>query len=135
MGLLPNFTVRLAEEGDAPSIEELIAEIFRRGDLPHKEGDIYLIAERGTLPVGFCHFRFREKSCFIAGLGVRSQYRNKGIGTMLLAEALRMTDAARISTTVLRMRAANTASSLYSRFGFFERKSGETLVLERKKPS
>ena len=95
--------------------------------------DRYIIAERNGLPVGFCHYRFRGKNCYIAGLGVLSQYRNHGYGSQLLAEVLLDADENGLETTYLKVRALNTAAKLYMHFGFFEKRMGDVLLLVRKR--
>lgn len=100
-------------------------------------GDIFFLAERGGIPVGFCHLRLRKKNkaCYIAGLGVLAHYREHGVGSQLMAQALYFADTHGVQTTYLKVRALNTASKLYLDFGFFERRSDETLTLVRKRPS
>jgi ribosomal protein S18 acetylase RimI-like enzyme len=100
-----------------------------------KEGDVMLVAEYNGKPAGFCHFRIKGKKCYIAGLGVLPEFRNIGIGSLLFQSALDEIDAAGVQETVLKVRALNPASNLYVKFGFFERVAGETLLLERKRPS
>ena len=96
-------------------------------------GDMFLLAEKGGIPVGFCHYRIREKSCYIAGLGVLAQYREHGAGSRLMSEALYRIDRKGVQVTYLKVRAINHAAKLYVNFGFFEKKSGETLLLVRKR--
>jgi len=93
------------------------------------------VAEKSGVIVGFCHYRLREKTCYIAGLGVLPQYREHGIGSLLLSEALYRADKAGVQTTYLKVRSLNQAAKLYASLGFFERRWGETLVLVRKRPS
>lgn len=131
------FSVRKAKKADLPIIEEMFSLLFPNAKFRKLDDDIYLIAEKDgqQIAVGFCHFRMRERSCYIAGLGVLPQYREHGIGTMLMSEALRRADKKGVETTTLKVRALNHASSLYLQFGFFEKISGDTLTLVRKRPS
>jgi len=117
------------------TIEEMAAVLFPNSHFRNLPGDSYLLAERNGLSVGFCHYRIREKICYIAGLGVLAQYREHGVGSQLLAEALYNADRKGVQKTYLKVRAINHAAKLYAHFGFFEKKAGDTLVLVRKKPS
>ena len=126
-------TVRRARSSDMPAIHELISLLFQNSRSRHLPSDRYIIAERNGLPVGFCHYRFRGKNCYIAGLGVLSQYRNHGYGSQLLAEVLLDADENGLETTYLKVRALNTAAKLYMHFGFFEKRMGDVLLLVRKR--
>ena len=127
------FVVRKAKVSDMPMIEEMAAMLFPNSRMRALPGDTFLIAEKGGIPVGFCHYRIREKSCYIAGLGVLAQYREHGAGSRLISEALYRIDRKGVQVTYLKVRAINHAAKLYVNFGFFEKKSGETLLLVRKR--
>ncbi len=129
------FSVRKARKPDMKPIMEMVSLLFPDGAARHLPSDRYLLAERSGVPVGFCHFRLREKKCYIAGLGVLPQYRNHGVGSQLMAEALYYADRHGIQTTYLKVRALNSAASLYLQYGFFEKRSGDVLLLVRKRPS
>jgi len=131
------FQIRRARKSDMQVLLQLIAAIFPSARRRTKPGDIFLLAERGSVPVGFCHMRLDEekKRCYIAGLGVLAHYREHGIGRRLMYEAVLFADKMGVETTTLKVRALNTASKLYLDFGFFERRAGDTLTLVRKKPS
>jgi ribosomal protein S18 acetylase RimI-like enzyme len=100
--------------------------------LPH---DVFFIAERIGVPIGFCHLRMRDRRCYIAGLGVLAHYRAHGVGTTLMQHALYYADRHGAQSAYLKVRALNTASKLYLSLGFFEKRIGETLLLVRKRPS
>ena len=127
------FEVRKAKVSDMPMIEEMAAMLFPNSRMRALPGDMFLLAEKGGIPVGFCHYRIREKSCYIAGLGVLAQYREHGAGSRLMSEALYRIDRKGVQVTYLKVRAINHAAKLYVNFGFFEKKSGETLLLVRKR--
>jgi [ribosomal protein S18]-alanine N-acetyltransferase len=97
--------------------------------------DNFLVAEKEGVLIGFCHFRLRGKTCFIAGLGVLPQYREHGVGSQLMAEALYRADTEGAQTTYLKVRSLNQAAKLYASFGFFEKQYGDTLTLVRKRMS
>ena len=130
-----SFTIRKARLSDMPAIEEMASLLFPNSRLLDKPGDVYLVAEKGGIIVGFCHYRLREKekTAYISGLGVLSHYREHGVGSQLMAEALYRIDKKGIQTTILKVRALNHAAKLYLDFGFFERNWGDTLVLVRKR--
>lgn len=130
-----NFSVRKADRKDKKAILDMIGLLFPNAHNRHLPLDRYLVAERGGLPVGFCHYRIRGNVCYIAGLGVLAQYREHGVGSHLMAEALFDADRKGVQTTCLKVRALNSAAKLYLQFGFFEKRTGETLLLVRKRPS
>ncbi|MCX6772588.1 MAG: GNAT family N-acetyltransferase [Candidatus Micrarchaeota archaeon] len=127
--------VRKADATDLQSIQEIAALLFPNSRSRFLPDDKYAVAERNGILIGFCHYRFREKTCFVAGLGVLAQYRNHGVGGQLLAEALFDADSNGIETTLLKVRPLNTAAKLYHQMGFFEKRSGAALTLVRKRPS
>ena len=131
----PSFSVRRARKADLPAIREMIATLFPNARSRYLSGDRYLVAERGGVPIGFCHYRMRGKICYIAGLGVLAHYREHGVGSHLMAEALFDADKKGVQTTYLKVRALNSAAKLYINFGFFEKRMGETLLLVRRRPS
>jgi len=127
--------VRKAKAADMGAIWEMVAVLFPNARFRDLPSDRYLLAERSGLPVGFCHYRIRDKVCYISGLGVLAHYREHGVGSMLMAEALYDADRRGVQTTLLKVRALNHASKLYHDLGFVERKYGDTLTLVRKRPS
>ena len=127
--------VRKAKKPDMPAVEALVELLFPDVNVRNMEDDSYLIAEKNSMPAGFCHFRIRGKTCYIVGLGVLPEYRKHGIGSMLMADVLRIADRKGMLTAMLKVRALNTAANLYARFGFFEKRSGDVLLLVRKRPS
>ena len=129
----PSFTVRKARKADLQAIREMIAALFPNSRSRQLPGDRYLVADKSGVPIGFCHYRIREKVCYIAGLGVLAHYREHGVGSHLMAEALFDADKKGVQTTYLKVRAMNSAAKLYLHFGFFEKRMGETLLLVRKR--
>jgi N-acetylglutamate synthase-like GNAT family acetyltransferase len=129
------FCVRRARKADLPAIQEMMALLFPSSSPRMLPDDIYFIAERSGIPIGFCHLRMREGRCYVAGLGVLAHYREHGLGTSLMQHALYYADTHGAQSTCLKVRALNTASKLYVSLGFFEKRIGETLVLVRKRPS
>ena len=136
MPILPiSVIIRKPQKQEEESLFEIISSLFPNSRVKHKPGDSYLVAEVGGKLAGFCHYRMRKKTCYIAGLGVLPQFRNHGAGSLLLSRALDEIDSAGMQTTLLKVRALNPASNLYVKFGFFEKYSSETLLLVRKRPS
>ncbi|MEM2137529.1 MAG: GNAT family N-acetyltransferase [Candidatus Anstonellaceae archaeon] len=133
----PSLSVRKAKSSDMAAVHEMAALLFPNSQMRSLPGDVYLVAEKNGILVGFCHYRihWKEKKAYIAGLGVLAHYREHGVGSQLMAEALYRIDKKGVQTTILKVRALNHAAKLYLNFGFFERRWGDTLVLVRKKPS
>ena len=134
-GAAPGISVRRQEKRDEAAVAGLSRSLFPNSRVRRKEGDFVLVAEAGGKIIGFCHFRLRSKTGYIAGLGVLPEFRNHGAGGMLLSAALAEMDSAGMQTTLLKVRALNPASNLYVKFGFFEKRAGETMLLVRKRPS
>jgi ribosomal protein S18 acetylase RimI-like enzyme len=118
-----------------PAIGEMVSVLFPNAKFRHLPRDVFFMAERSGIPIGFCHLRMRDGRCYISGLGVLAHYREHGFGTALMREALSYADRHGAQTAYLKVRALNTASKLYLSLGFFEKRMGETLVLVRKRPS
>ncbi|MEM4633974.1 MAG: GNAT family N-acetyltransferase [Candidatus Anstonellaceae archaeon] len=129
------FSVRKARASDMPAIREMVSVLFPSSRFRELEGDKFLIAEKEGVPIGFCHYRIRDKVCYIAGLGVLAQYREHGVGSKLMAEALYRIDRAGVQKTYLKVRALNHAAKLYLEFGFYEKRAGDTLTLVRRRSS
>ena len=132
---LGGFSVRKAKGNETELCLWLMSRLFPLSRTRLLYDDFFLIAEKRGKPAGFCHFRLKGQKCYIAGLGVLPRYRNHGVGSLLLSRALAIADAHGAQAAALKVRALNPASNIYAKFGFFERKSGEMLVLVRKKPS
>lgn len=129
-------SIRKARKEDFEAIAKMSKIIFPNSRLRVMEGDVFFIARREGIAVGFCHIRIKKgRKCYICGLGVLPQYREHGIGTALMREALSYAERKGVTFFYLKVRALNTAAKLYLSFGFFERKSGDTLTLVRKLPS
>ncbi|MCX8198103.1 MAG: GNAT family N-acetyltransferase [Candidatus Micrarchaeota archaeon] len=129
------FSVRKAKPSDMDAVRQMVSILFPSARLRQLPEDVFLVAEKEGIPIGFCHYRIRKKACYIAGLGVLPQYREHGVGTRLMAEALYRIDRAGVQKTYLKVRALNHAAKLYLGFGFYEKRAGDTITLVRKKPS
>ena len=130
-----SLSIRRARKPDLAQIEEMMALLFPNASAKMLPRDVFFIAERLGVPIGFCHLRMRSSRCYIAGLGVLAQYRAHGVGTSLMRHALHYADLHGAQSAYLKVRALNTASKLYLSLGFFEKRVGETLLLVRKRPS
>lgn len=128
-------SVRRALTTDLPAVQGMAAMLFPGSHSRFLPDDRCVVAERNGIMVGFCHYRFRGKKCYIAGIGVLAQYRNHGFGSQMLSEALLDADGEGIETTCLKVRPLNSAAKLYTQFGFFEKRTGAALTLVRKRPS
>ncbi|MCX8174971.1 MAG: GNAT family N-acetyltransferase [Candidatus Micrarchaeota archaeon] len=125
--------VRPAKKAEMEQVRQMIQILFPRARSKILPQDRFLVAERSGVLVGFCHYRLRRRHCYIAGLGVLAQYRNRGIGSRLLAEAVYRAEKSGALETRLKVRALNTATKLYLRMGFFEKRCGDVLLLVRKR--
>jgi len=129
------FSVSKARKSDMEQIRQLICLLFPRANARLMKRDRFLIAKKGQLPVGFCHYRIKNKKCYIAGLGVLSHYREHGIGSQLMSEALYDADKKGVQECLIKVQALNHAAKIYLKMGFFEKRAGKTLVLVRKRPT
>jgi RimJ/RimL family protein N-acetyltransferase len=96
---------------------------------------IHLIAEAGGVPVGQLGLRLAGYGVADLGMLVAAGWRGRGVGTVLLAEAIDRARAAGAHKLALQVWPHNTAAiALYERFGFrregylrrhYRRRSGE----------
>lgn len=118
---------------ELPDVASILLEWGRR------KGDTALIAEDGANPVGSVWFRYWPEESNMRGytdeevpvlvIGVREDYRRKGIGGMLITEILKKTKG-RISLCVSK---DNQAYKLYINHGFTEfRDIGDSIIMVSK---
>jgi len=127
--------IRKANDSDLEEVKRIIAILFPSSPMKILKKDEFFVAEIDGKIVGFCHFRIKKNICYIAGLGVLPSYQKQGIGSALLATTLIYLDEKNLDETYLKVRPTNHATTLYSRFGFYQKKIGQTLTLVRKRPS
>lgn len=134
--------IRKASEKDFPSLDSLISEIFPSVQFIPAGRDVYFIAseekEGAEILMGFAHVRLPkdnvEGKFVLQGLGVKNEYRLRGVGSALLESALSFCMEKGALEVQLSVRTLNPAMSLYHRFGFFPKKQlrEDSIVLVRK---
>ena len=86
-------------------------------------GEIRLIAVNGSLVIGWCDIELRDREGFghsgRLGMGIRKEYRGKGIGKELLEQALAKARERKLERVELDVYASNqVAIKLYEKYGF-----------------
>ncbi len=77
-----DITYRTATEQDLPDILHLLLEV--RGDISKLSATEFIVAVRDTGLIGCVRIKNMEGGKELGSLGVKSDYRNKGIGTELV---------------------------------------------------
>lgn len=127
-----------ATQADFPALDSLISEIFPSVQFVPAERDVYFIALEGQLLMGFAHVRLPkddvERRFVLQGLGVKNEFRLRGVGSALLEKALSFCMQEGALEVQLSVRTLNPAMSLYHRFGFFPKKQlrEDSIILVRK---
>ena len=150
----PAVTVRQATPADVDALVDLLAVVAaegrwigteapvdterrRRRMVEEMEGGstIFLVAEAGSEPVGQLGLHLASYGVADLGMLVAAGWRGRGVGSALLAEAVRRARAAGAHKLALQVWPHNTAAlALYERFGFrregylrrhYRRRSGE----------
>lgn len=134
--------IRKAKEADFPSLDALISEIFPSVQFVPAERDVYFIAteqrEGSETLMGFAHVRLPkdnvERKFILQGLGVKNEFRLRGVGSALLSHALSFCMEGGALEVQLSVRTLNPAMSMYHRFGFFPKKQlrEDSITLVRK---
>lgn len=116
-------------------VHALIRKIFPEAGAPRTQDEVF-VAEAGGELVGFLRICNVQGRTVINGLGVLPEYREKGLGTGLLGEALAYLDGKGVAETYLKVKEGNfKALSVYSKMGFVPLKIGRAMVLVRRKSS
>ena len=104
----------LAAGGDRPLIDRLISRIRRQRDSAWQVGQEFV--------AGFVGIWYMVDEAHIVGVGVRSEYRGKGIGELLLISAIEQAVELEARMVTLEVRVSNTvARNLYQKFGLTEK--------------
>ena len=121
--------IRPAELKDVPSLIELENDCFL---LPWKEKDILYelnenpvnvmyVLEDNNYVIGFIDFWITFDSATIAQIGIRKNYRGRGLANLLMQEMIDDCYAKKVMNITLEVRASNAkAISLYKKFNFKE---------------
>ncbi|MFL5883069.1 MAG: GNAT family N-acetyltransferase [Actinomycetota bacterium] len=150
----PAVTVRPATADDVDALVAMLVEVAGEGrwiatEAPvdveqrrrrllediEREDAIVLLAEAGGRPVGELGLHLARYGVADLGMAVAAGWRGRGVGTALLAEAVRRARQAGAHKIALQVWPHNTAAiALYERFGFqregylgrhYRRRSGE----------
>ena len=121
--------IRPAELKDVPSLIELENDCFL---LPWKEKDILYelnenpvnvmyVLEDNNYVIGFIDFWITFDSATIAQIGIRKNYRGRGLANLLMQEMIDDCYAKKVMNITLEVRASNAkAISLYKKYNFKE---------------
>ena len=121
--------IRPAELKDVPSLVELENDCFL---LPWKEKDILYelnenpvnvmyVLEDNNYVIGFIDFWITFDSATIAQIGIRKNYRGRGLANLLMQEMIDDCYAKKVMNITLEVRASNAkAISLYKKYNFKE---------------
>ncbi|MCP8971378.1 ribosomal protein S18-alanine N-acetyltransferase [Ectobacillus ponti] len=94
------------------------AEAFER-ELSMNEYARYVVMEEDGAIIGYCGMWLVLDECHITNIAVLPAFRGKGLGELLLTEALRQAREAGARTATLEVRVSNTtAQGLYRKLGF-----------------
>lgn len=88
------------------------------------------VAFEGEQPVGFAFLAIRGRRGWVAGVGVATTYRGKGVGRLLMLALFENARAAGLEEVVLEVIVGNEAAhTLYQKVGMVD--SGRVLIAER----
>ncbi|MBF9018814.1 MULTISPECIES: bifunctional helix-turn-helix transcriptional regulator/GNAT family N-acetyltransferase [unclassified Oceanispirochaeta] len=134
---------RSIKQGNAPNFEEgLKAEGVMNSliDWGKRKQDLGLIALNGSNQIGAAWIRYYQKSNSIRGfiedsvpvlvIGIKNEYRNKGIGTEILNLLIEKAKGKCINSISLMVSEDNEAYKLYRKVGFeLKEKHGDSLLM------
>ncbi len=124
--------IEIRKSADEKRIFRLVRRIFPKASPAFSENDFYFIAKAVGRDVGFIHLIKRKGRILLQGVGVLRNYREKGIGSMLVDKAIEYANGERMDV-LLKVRSANyPALNLYEKKGFSIKKVRDTYILERK---
>ncbi|MBD3398125.1 GNAT family N-acetyltransferase [Candidatus Micrarchaeota archaeon] len=109
----------------------IVSEIFQNAIPSFSENDVYFLACKGQEAIGFAHLVILEDRVLFQGLGVKEEYRRKGIGGRLVDTAVNF--AERLGRDVyLKVKPSNVgALELYAKKGFTIKKLRNSYILQR----
>lgn len=88
-------------------------------ELRDKKHSYFLVARSGIQVVGYIGFWLVEDEAHIVTIAVRSDFRRKHIGSLLMASALNLAARLGANRATLEVRVSNLpAQTLYKKFGF-----------------
>jgi len=123
--------IRTMKNSEIDSAKKFIKKVFPNAMVHIGEDDTVLFAESDGKPIGFAHVIDDSDRLILQGLGVDNAARGMGVGTILLEHILAMfSDGTR--PIYLKVKVMNPVIDLYSRYGFFLQKFGDSHVLVKK---
>jgi GNAT superfamily N-acetyltransferase len=123
--------VRVAEPTELDDAKDFIQSIFPESMVYVNDGDIILLAEYQGQKIGFAHLIDMGERFILQGMGVNEAMRGRGVGSMLMDHVMDMTSETD-RPIFLKVKVMNPAIDLYSRYGFFMKRFGTTLLLVKK---
>ncbi len=117
--------IRPFEPRDSSDIIRIDAESFKTQN-PTYDLFVYLaygseiiVADIGAMVVGYAVLVYREGEAKIMSIAVKKEFRRRGIGKMLLREAIKKAKEKGSRRLLLEVRVSNVAAQqLYKKFGF-----------------
>ena len=117
--------IRPFEPRDSSDIIRIDAESFKTQN-PTYDLFVYLaygseiiVADIGAMVVGYVVLVYREEEAKIMSIAVKKEFRRRGIGKMLLREAIKKAREKGAKRLLLEVRVSNIAAQeLYKKFGF-----------------
>ncbi|WP_456478574.1 ribosomal protein S18-alanine N-acetyltransferase [Geoglobus ahangari] len=117
--------IRPFEPRDSSDIIRIDAESFSTQN-PTYDLFVYLaygseifVADIGAMVVGYVVLVYREDEAKIMSIAVKKEFRRRGIGSMLLREAIKRAKEKGAKRLLLEVRVSNVAAQeLYKKFGF-----------------
>lgn len=123
--------IKKFNKNDYESVMKLIKLLFPKSIIQITDSDIIYLAYKKNKLCGFIHYTFYENNLILQGIGVLNNERKKGVASLLLIKSLQ--DSKIVSSNItLKVKIFNSAIYLYERFGFFLKKFGNIMILEKK---
>lgn len=113
-------------------LASLIRELFPKAEPLFTENDVYFVAEEEGEAIGFAHLILKEGRTLLQGIGVKPEWRNRGIGGRLLDAAARFAERKGMDI-FLKVKPTNPALNLYHKKGFMVKKIKDVYILEKKR--
>jgi ribosomal protein S18 acetylase RimI-like enzyme len=112
-------------------IFSIVSEIFPTASPSFAENDLYFLASKGQEVVGFAHLIVLEDRVLFQGLGVKEEYRKKGIGGRLVDTVVNFSEKL-CKNVYLKVKPTNVeALNLYAKKGFTIKKLRNSYILQR----
>ncbi len=124
--------IEVRKSTDEKRIFKVIRRIFPKAFPRFSANDFYFVAKAGGRDVGFIHLIKKKGRILLQGVGVVENYRERGIGSMLVDKAIDYANQEKMDI-MLKVRPTNCpALNLYEKKGFSIKKVRDTYILERK---